>query len=82
MAITDNSYKDYKIISHTYATRQTVQGSLQIPTARLDLAKKHTIYQGTILWLQEVPLCLKEVKSLPTFTKKYKIYLMDKVMKQ
>ena len=75
----DSITSKYQRISHNYYTRQSKQSKIQIPSVRLDHSKRYTIYNGSSLWVNEVPLQLKKQKSLKLFSKKYRKYLMDKI---
>ena len=46
----------YITITHDN-TQQTIQSNLQLPSVRLDCAKRFTIYSGTHLWLTDCTDC-------------------------
>ena len=56
----------YITITHYHNTRQTIQSNLQLSSVRLDCAKRSTIYSGTRLWLTDVPLHIKSIRTLNT----------------
>ena len=69
----------YISITHYHNTQQTIQINLQLPSVRLDCAKRFTIYSGTHLLLTDVPLHIKSIRTLKRFSNKYSSYLMDKI---
>ena len=76
----DNITSKYQRITHNYYTRQSKQSTLQIPSVRLNYSKIFTIYKDSLLWINEVPLYLKKEKKLKLFCKKYRNYLIAKII--
>ena len=60
--------------SHT-ATRANSSKFL-LPSPRLEYAKQHITYAGIKLWNSEVPIHIKQAKSIKTFTKKFRNHLL------
>ena len=59
----------FQRISHNHNTRQTRHSIIQIPSIRLNCSKRYTIYNGSSLWINQVPLHLKE-EATQTILKK------------
>ena len=70
----------FKIMIHNHNTRQKSVSTLQIPSIRLNIAKRHTTYQGPVLWLNEIPQKVKTSKHLKNFSNNLKKYLLDKLI--
>ena len=67
--------KPYKIMQHSHNTRQNSVSPLQIPSVRLNIAKRHTTYQGPILWMNDIPSKVKLSEGLKSFSNSHKKYL-------
>ena len=63
----------YTTISHNHTTRQTTQSNL-LPSIRLECDKRFTIYSGTRLWLTDIPLHIKSIRTLKQFSIEYSSY--------
>ena len=70
----------YATITHRYNIRQSTHSNLQLPSVRLNCARRFTIYNGPHLWLSEVPNYVKSAKTMKQFTNKYNRYLLDKLL--
>ena len=69
----------YTNTTHTYNTRQSAHSTLQLPSVRLDHAKRFATYKGSQLCLYEVPLQFKTENKPKHFSKKYRKYLMETI---
>ena len=76
----DNITSKYQRISHKYNTRESKKSTIQIPSIRLNHSKRYTIYNGSLLWINEVPLHLKMEKNIKLFSKKYRNYLINNLI--
>ena len=47
--------KPFKINHHSHNTRPNADCPLQIPSVRLNIAKRHTSYQGPLSWMNDIP---------------------------
>ena len=75
-----NIISKYQKQTHKYNTRQTLHNNLQLPGVRLNYSKRFTIYNGSSVWIREVPPQLKNEKNLKIFSKKYKKYLLTNLI--
>ena len=60
----NNKLPGHTAITHYHNTQQTLQSNLQLHSVWLDCAKRFTIYSGTHLWLTDVPLHIKSIRTL------------------
>ena len=52
---------------------------LRLPNVRLDIVKRSITFAGVKLWNTEIPSNIKNILSLKSFTKKYRLYLISQL---
>ena len=67
----------FKIIQHSHNIRQKTLSTLQIPSVRLNIAKRHTSHQGPLIWMTDIPTNVKASKTLKSFSNSYQKHLLD-----
>ena len=61
---------------HTYSTRLSSSGGLNVPHPRLTLYKQSFEYSAPVLW-NSLPQNLQRCTSLPTFKLNYRKYIIS-----
>ena len=72
--------EEHFIINTTFKETRQNPEKFRLPTPRLEITKKNITYSGVKLWNTEIPHELKQKKFPKTFSKHYRLHLMNNLL--